>query len=404
MFTIRNAGSGSGGRGILVLLVLIAVLFFVAAQTSSHPSSQNHAGAEASVPTEIRVESEAWWPTAGHAKRDEYVGSKACAPCHAEKFASQITTSMGRAAARAVDSEQFKTHPDLSAKFGPYAYEFSTKDGQSKLSVSDGVQSTTKDLLWAVGDGRFGQTYLYRDNAGFYESQLSFYTRENALAMTTGHMEPRTLETAAGGLTTSTMIRQCFGCHFTASTTADKFHPDDAVPGVGCEACHGPGLQHVVLHTAQGDEARGGDQLLMNPARLSPAGSVDFCGACHRTTADAELQGLAKAGINNVRLQPYRLQKSKCWGKGDVRITCMACHDPHVQVVSDPASYDSKCLACHASKAGGKAVVGHAAPACGVGVKNCVSCHMQKLEVPGTHAIFTDHWIRVVKAGAKYPE
>jgi hypothetical protein len=311
---------------------------------------------------------------------------------------------MGRAAARAVDSEQLKTHPDLSAKFGSYAYDFSAKDGQSRLSVSDGTQSTTKDLLWAVGDGRFGQTYLYRDKGGFYESQLSFYTREKALAMTTGHVEPRTLETAAGGLTTSTMIRQCFGCHFTASTTEDQFHPDEAKPGLGCEACHGPGLQHVVLHTAQGDDTRGGDQLVMNPARLSPAESVDFCGACHRTTADAELQGLAKAGINNVRLQPYRLQKSKCWGKGEARITCMACHDPHVQVVEDAASYDSKCLACHASKAGGKAVVGHAAPACRVGVKNCVSCHMEKLEVPGTHAIFTDHWIRVVKAGAKYPE
>jgi len=37
-------------------------------------------------------------------------------------------------------------------------------------------------------------------------------------------------------------------------------------------------------------------------------------------------------------------------------------------------------------------------------MKNCVTCHMEKLEVPGTHAVFTDHWIRVVKAGAKYPE
>ena len=402
MFTIRNAVSGA--RCIPVPLILIAVSFFVAAQTSSRPSSQNHAAGEASVPTEIRVESEPWWPTAGRAKRNEYVGSQACAPCHAEKFATQIKTSMGRAAARAVDSEQLRQHPDLTVSFGAYTSQFTTKNGRSTLLVSDGTQSTTKDLLWAVGDGRFGQTYLYRDKGGFYESQLSFYTREKALDVTTGHMQPRTLETAAGGLTTSTMIRQCFGCHFTASTTEDQFHPDEATPGLGCEACHGPGLQHVVLHTAQGDDSRGGDQLVMNPARLSPAESVDFCGACHRTTADAELQGLAKAGINNVRLQPYRLQKSKCWGKGDARITCMACHDPHAQVVEDAASYDSKCLACHVRKADGTARTAHAAPACRVGTSNCVSCHMQKMEVPGTHAIFTDHWIRVVKAGAKYPE
>jgi hypothetical protein len=113
-------------------------------------------------------------------------------------------------------------------------------------------------------------------------------------------MDPRTLEAAAGGLTTSVMIRQCFGCHFTASTTEDQFRPDDAIPGLGWEACHGPGLQHVVLNTTQRDEAPGGDQLVMNPAKLSPADSVDFCGACHRTTADAQLQGLEKGGVNNV--------------------------------------------------------------------------------------------------------
>jgi len=148
-------------------LIVAAALLFIAARTGSRSSSQNHTGSEASVPTEIRVESEPWWPTAGHAKRNEYVGSQACAPCHAEKFAAQITTSMGRAAARALDSEQLKTHPDLRARFGSYAYDFSIKDGQAKFSVSDGAQSTTKDLLWAVGDGRFGQTYLYRDKTGF---------------------------------------------------------------------------------------------------------------------------------------------------------------------------------------------------------------------------------------------
>ena len=350
------------------------------------------------------MESVPWWPTAGRTKKTEYVGSQACAPCHAEKFASQIRTSMGRAATRAAESEQLKSHPKLTANFGAYGYELLTANGKAALSVSDGSHTTTKDLLWAVGDGRFGQTYLYRDHSGFYESQLSFYTRENGLATTTGHMDPRTLEAAAGGLTTSVMIRQCFGCHFTASTTKDQFRPDDAIPGLGCEACHGPGLQHVVLNTAQRDEAPGGDQLVMNPAKLSPADSVDFCGACHRTTADAQLQGLVKAGVNNVRLQPYRLQKSKCWGTGDARITCMACHDPHVQVASDAGLYDAKCLACHSSKSNTKANVAHSAPACRVGTKNCVSCHMEKIEVPGTYATFTDHWIRVVKKGAQYPE
>jgi formate-dependent nitrite reductase cytochrome c552 subunit len=109
-------------------------------------------------------------------------------------------------------------------------------------------------------------------------------------------------------------------------------------------------------------------------------------------------------GVGSVRMQPYRLQKSKCWGSGDARITCISCHDPHVQVVSDPAVYDSKCFACHLQKTNGKAGAVHRAPACKVGKKDCVTCHMPKVEVPGTYTPFTDHWIRIAREGAPFPD
>src|SRR5438552_3186239 len=64
-----------------------------------------------------------------------------------------------------------------------------------------------------------------------------------------------------------------------------------------------------------------GNQLTLNPARLNPIDSVDFCGACHRTSWDVRLGGMT--GISTVRFQPYRLEKSRCWGKGDARLTCM---------------------------------------------------------------------------------
>ena len=56
-----------------------------------------------------------------------------------------------------------------------------------------------------------------------------------------------------------------------------------------------------------------------------------------------------RRGSLNVRFQPYRLENSRCWkeGKGDARITCLSCHDPHQPLAMDPASYDSSCLQCH---------------------------------------------------------
>jgi hypothetical protein len=80
----------------------------------------------------------------------------------------------------------------------------------------------------------------------------------------------------------------------------------------------------------------------------------------------------------------------------------MACHDPHKPLVQDSTAYDAKCLKCHAEL--GSPPFATLEPACTVGTKDCVSCHMPKFEIPNVHATFTDHFIRVVRPGAKFPE
>ena len=40
---------------------------------------------------------------------------------------------------------------------------------------------------------------------------------------------------------------------------------------------------------------------------------------------------------------------------------------------------------------------------CPVADKNCTSCHMPKIEIKAAHFNFTDHYIRIVKPGEKFP-
>ena len=127
---------------------------------------------------------------------------------------------------------------------------------------------------------------------------------------------------------------------------------------------------------------------VLNPAKLDPVDSVDFCGACHRTWADVMEGGMV--GVATVRFQPYRLETSRCWGKGDARITCLACHDPHQPLAHDPGSYDNHCLRCHLAAKGSKGASDHPGAACPRSTKDCATCHMPKYEVPGTHTRFTD--------------
>ena len=122
----------------------------------------------------------------------------------------------------------------------------------------------------------------------------------------------------------------------------------------------------------------------------------NFCGQCHRTWEEIAAGGLH--GIVNVRFQPYGVTNSRCYDTEDKRISCVACHNPHEEISRKDIDYDTKCQACH-SKTGKTA-----AKICRVAKEDCVSCHMPKLELPGSHHKFTDHDIRIVRASAKSVE
>jgi Cytochrome c554 and c-prime len=194
--------------------------------------------------------------------------------------------------------------------------------------------------------------------------------------------------------------RRCFGCHTTASTVNRRFDPHNSIPGVSSESCHGPGTKHVAAIKA--GKIEDGHRAIFDPRQLDPVASVDFCGACHRTWQDVVKSGGVGIGVLNVRFAPYRLENSRCWMKGDARITCIACHDPHKPLVTDDASYDPVCLRSHVLSSAVD-TAGHPGAACPVSDANCVTCQMPKYEPPVFHASFTDRWIRVARPGPSYP-
>lgn len=343
-----------------------------------------------------------WWPTKGSTSREDYVGTKECARCHAKRTVSQLTTPMARASTLAASSEVLREFDHLSLQLGPYTYTVTSAADTSVYSVRDPTNSISETLVWAFGLGNKGQTYIYQRNGFYYESRLSFYKAIRGLDLTTGHGigTPANLEDALGRLIDPDTLRRCFGCHTTASTTTAGFDPAHLMPGVTCEACHGPGAKHVALMDEEKTDQ--GRLAIFNPKRLTAIALVDFCGACHRTLNDVYEMGAA--GVANVRFQPYRLEKSRCWGDGDARLTCIACHDPHQPLVQDTTSYDEKCLACHVVAPAKKVSQDHPGKACPVGKKDCVTCHMPRVIIPYMHAPFTDHRIRIVRAGAPYPD
>ena len=366
---------------------------------------------EISETTEDRIASASWWPTKNVAVAAQLVENAECAKCHTDKATTQATTPMAHAGARAAEAEILRDHEKLTGELSPYHYEIARDSVGSTYSVSDGAKTISAQLEWAFGIAHTGQTYIYSRDGAFYESRVSFYRTLQSLALTTGHLSssPSSVDAALGRRMDSSETQHCFGCHTSGSMIAGRFDPSHATPGVTCEQCHSPGAKHVAaMKAGKIDEGR---RAILNPRKLSAVASVDFCGACHRTWADV-LQNQV-TGVANVRFQPYRLESSRCWSGGDARLACYTCHDPHQPLVTETASYDSRCLACHVTKQGGeekKRVAGqgqrvtdHPGSACPVATNNCASCHMPEVKVPSMHAPFTDHRIRIVRDAATYP-
>jgi hypothetical protein len=300
---------------------------------------------------------------------------------------------MGRALETVEECKTLAAHPLLTFKMGKYSYRIERQGERSLYSVTDGVQTLTLPIRWAMGaSSAIGQTYVLEKDGEFYESRVSYYREIKGLDITMGAvgMEPANLLDAAGRHMSRKDDLECFGCHATNATEHWKLTLDKMTPGVQCDHCHGPSDKHLAWATRGGPEP----VLLKDLTKMSTDQTIGFCGKCHRTWEDVAATG--RLDITDLRFQPYRLSVSKCYDPDDARIGCLACHDPHREVDDRSADYDAKCQACHA---GGKPK----AMVCKVGTNQCASCHMPKIELPGAHFKFSDHRIRIVKPNEPFP-
>jgi hypothetical protein len=341
-----------------------------------------------------------WRPTQDYPDV-RYVGSSVCAQCHTYQAATFSVTPMAHALETPSNCEVLIKHPRLTFSNGPYSYQIISKGSQSIYTVTDGLKTISEPILYCFGRGVTGQTYVFSHNGTIYESRVSYFQELQNLDFTIGQtrLVPTSVEDAVGRPIGKDEARSCFSCHSTAVVSGSQLQLDSLVPGVSCEACHGPGEKHVAAVKAKDFK----DLQIFNPETLSASElSQEFCGACH-TSFDTAMLMVGQGGSNNIRFQPYRIFNSPGHNKVDRRISCVACHDPHDKLEREASFYDSKCLACHLSNPKEAKTEMRSAAACPVSTKQCVTCHMPKVELPGMHFRFTDHWIRIARPGDPVP-
>lgn len=349
--------------------------------------------------------------------REGFVGSQACVPCHQAQSEAYLDSHHAKALVTP-GTELGKTRFDgqhQTSKLGGRT-EFSLRHGAPVVTtltasgkpatfpiqyvsgvwpLEQYVVATERGKLQSLGvvwDSRAseaggGQWFHVYGKAGIAPSDPLFFS---APAQSWNHI--------------------CADCHSTwverrYDAAADSFDTRWAELSVGCEACHGPGAEHV--RTAK--TAAPGHLPAAFPVRLEAAepwlpaatGSpaprardavqVEVCAPCHSRRTPIK-EGFVASDPFLDSFQPDLLRPARYHADGQVEgevyewgsflqsrmyhagVTCSDCHDAHSGKLMAPGN--ALCVRCHEPKRFD--VPAHSHHETGVGAKapRCIDCHM----------------------------
>ena len=352
------------------------------------------------------------------------------------------------------------------------------RGGYQMTFTSPGARPRTIDVVRTVGSRRY-QQYLAHDGDTYWRLPVAWHVEERRwFPMTSAFLfsDPsgeagdavdsvgaRPGQPVFGGGSFDRHVTRwndnCVFCHNVAPNPArdpqsGHFATTVAELGIACEACHGPGAEHVArngnpLRRWALEANAGADPTIVNPSRLTPARAADLCGRCHGQRIADQLAPLLEHGDPFVpgddlaiesaplwrdtplggdreafaarfwddgtpRLTAYEYQgllQSPCTMRGP--LTCTSCHgmhegDPRGQIRArfGGRTSNTMCTGCHTELATSEAARLHAHhdPGGEGGGIRCVSCHMPRivygvLDVHRSHRIEVPEPARAAAAG-----
>ena len=332
-----------------------------------------------------------------------YLGEASCAKCHAGISQVQHNSRHARTFPRQAELERipYPKSPIPDPGNAQVTHEFLSKDGLivEKTKVKNQVFETVVE--YAFGSGDRGLTLVGRNaDHKYLEMRMSYYAPPIGWDVTSGH--PNDPAIPAGlypGMTlTIDAVWRCLVCHAThPQAVLAKDGPEALDRAIGCEQCHGPAGHHPTA-VANHDP----DLALARLTATEGPSIVAVCASCHAPRSK-DLR-LSPGSPDAVRFQGTTLTWSRCYSESSGALDCVTCHNPHQDVETNSAWYESRCLNCHAAPVAKKRSTPspadeHAANRpCPVNpTAGCVSCHMPKVNTTMAHAAFTDHFIRARK-------
>jgi predicted CXXCH cytochrome family protein len=366
-----------------------------------------------------------------------YVGSAACASCHAREYQAWHGSQHQRAMQPASPASVLGDFTDAAYRYGGVTSTFA-KRGDKYFVSTDGPDGQLHDyrILYTFGVEPLQQYLVDMPGGRLQALSIAWDSRPREQGgQRWFHLYPDQAIRAGDRLHWTGIDQnwnyQCADCHSTHllknyDPAHDAFHTTWSEISVGCEACHGPGSLHLdwARRRAPGIPHKGFGFTLDDRADVNwtrPAGAatarrneprrstteIETCARCHARRGQFADDG-PPGGLLTDSYRPALLEGDLYWPDGQMRgevynygsflqsrmyaagVTCSDCHEPHSQRLRAPGNL--VCAQCHdAVRFDAPSHTHHAAGSPGA---QCAACHMPTttyMQVDARH----DHSLRI---------
>jgi Cytochrome c554 and c-prime len=379
-------------------------LFQFANQTLSTPQSHSLLPAEATHPEVLAP------PGADLA---DFVGAEKCAECHSEIYEKQRRSHMANALAT---TEQYESRKgllplgDVRDTANQIQYDVVRRQSGLWLIATQGSRSAEAHMMYVLGSGSKGLSFVQETSNEFQELRLAFYRDVPNWDFTPGQEAVQLARLDLDAVLGTQRIsrgeaRTCLSCHSTLLVqTAGQIDQERSMFGVSCERCHGPGREHIES-ISRGEVTPPRNELVereldrVAPTRrdsndLAAVRQIQLCGECH---------GKGSSPADDLHLAQFQvpaLLQSKCYQASSQQLRCSDCHDPHGNAWrGDPAPYVQVCISCHRGEHQSVGSVPSEGKTCPVNAQEgCIQCHMPRQQ-PIYRSSFTHHRIGIHPKG-----
>ncbi|HTV80643.1 MAG TPA: ammonia-forming cytochrome c nitrite reductase subunit c552, partial [Steroidobacteraceae bacterium] len=360
-----------------------------------------------------------------------YVGTPACAVCHSQAYQNWLQSDHRHAMEKATNQSVLGDFSNISFDYFGTTSRFFRRDGKYYVQTDNAQgQLQTFEIAYTFGhyplqqyliafpDGRLQALSISWDSRPAVQGGQRWFdlypdqkiTHEDALHWTGAFQNWNS---------------RCASCHATHlvknySPLTDRYDTHWQEIAVGCEACHGPGSQHVawangkdslpnrglVTHLGRLWEPHGGQLPIPKLADTPLSGQLQVCAGCHSRRAELQQPDVTQSFFDSYSISP--LLDGRYFADGQMReevyvtgsflqsrmhanhVSCTNCHDPHTGKLR--LSGNSLCLQCHrAQQFQTEAHFFHKPDSSG---SQCVNCHMPQRTYMGVD-VRRDHSIRV---------